>query len=224
MSIKDWPASERPREKLLQSGAKALSDAELLAIFLRTGIAGTSAVQLARNLLAEFGSLRMLIAADIEQFCQAKGLGEAKYVQLQACIELSQRYLAEEMSRDSVLTSPDATRRYLMARLRAEPNELFGILLLDNQHRVLKFEALFHGTIDQASVYPRVLVQKVLAHNAAAVILTHNHPSGVAEPSESDRLITTKLIAALNLIDVRVLDHFVIGGSDVVSFAERGWI
>lgn len=224
MSIKDWPASERPREKLLQTGAASLSDAELLAIFLRTGMAGMSAVDLARSLLADFGSLRSLLGADCQRFCQAKGLGEAKFVQLQACIELSQRYLAEEMSRDNPLTNPEATRRYLQSRLRDEVNEVFAMLLLDKQHRVLKFDIIFQGTIDQASVYPRVLVQKVLAHNAAAVILSHNHPSGIAEPSESDKQITEKVIAALDLIDVPVLDHLVIGESHCVSFAERGWI
>ena len=224
MGIRDWPAAERPREKLLSRGAKALSDAELLAIFLRTGVSGCDAVELARRLLGEFGSLRGLFAADQHSFCQAHGLGVAKYVQLQAVLEMSCRYLDEEMKRGDALTSPSATRRFLQARLRDRPQEVFALLLLDNQHRVLQFAELFFGTLDAASVYPREVVQTVLKYNAAAVILCHNHPSGVAEPSRADRSLTDRICAALGLIDVRVLDHLVIGDGETVSFAERGWL
>ena len=224
MGIRDWPAAERPREKLLNQGAVTLSDAELLAIFLRTGVSGCDAVTLARTLLQQFGSLRGLFAADKAQFCQAHGLGEAKYVQLQAVLEMSCRYLDEEMKRGDALTSPSATRRFLQARLRDRPQEVFALLLLDNQHRVLQFAELFFGTLDAASVYPREVVQTVLKYNAAAVILCHNHPSGVAEPSRADRSLTDRICAALGLIDVRVLDHLVIGDGETVSFAERGWL
>ena len=224
MGIWDWPAAERPREKLLSKGAAALSDAELLAIFLRTGVSGMDAVELARRLLMEFGSLRGLFAADQRQFCQAHGLGEAKFVQLQAVLEMSCRYLDEEMKRGDALTSPTATRRFLQARLRDRRQEVFALLLLDNQHRVVHFTELFWGTIDAASVYPREVVQTVLKYNAAAVILCHNHPSGVAEPSRADRSLTDRLCAALGLIDVRVLDHLVVGDGETVSFAERGWL
>ncbi len=193
MSIKDWPAQERPREKLLERGAQALTDAELLAIFLRTGVAGKSAVDLARQLLGEFGSLRALLEADLAAFSAHLGLGPAKFSQLQAVLEMGRRHLAEGLKRDSALESPQQVRDYLKARLRHEPHEIFGCLFLDTRHRVLAFEALFHGTIDGASVYPRQVVKRALAHNAAAVILTHNHPSGIAEPSQADRLLTTRV-------------------------------
>lgn len=224
MAITDWPADERPREKLLQRGAQALSDAELLAIFLRTGVPGCNAVELARQLLQEFGSLRALLTADKAQFCQGKGLGPAKYVQLQAVLEMSNRYLGEFLHRSDTLSSPDLVKRYLQCKLRDRHQEVFAMLLLDNQHRVLQFNELFFGTIDSASVYPREIVRTVLKHNAAAVILCHNHPSGVAEPSNADRFITDRIIAALRLIDVRVLDHLVIGDGETTSFAERGWL
>lgn len=222
MAITDWPAEERPREKLLQRGAAALSDSELLAIFLRTGVVGLSAVDLARNLLKEFGSLRALMQADMAGFCQAKGLGEAKYVQLQAVMEMSRRHLAESLSRGDALTDPDSTRRFLVAQLRDRAHEVFACLFLDNRHRVIAFEELFNGTIDGASVYPREVVKRALAHNAAAVIFAHNHPSGVAEPSRADESITRRLKEALGVIDVRVLDHMVVGEGEPVSFAERG--
>lgn len=224
MSIKDWPAAERPREKLLEQGAAALSDAELLAIFLRTGIAGLSAVDLARRLLSDFGSLRALLEADRQQFAGHAGLGPAKYAQLQAVLEMGRRHLAERLRRDSALESPQAVRDYLKARLRHEPHEIFGCLFLDAKHRVLAFEALFQGTIDSASVYPRQVVKRALAHNAAALILTHNHPSGVAEPSQADRHLTQRLKEALALIDVRVLDHFIVGEGEPLSMAEQGWL
>ncbi|ALZ86685.1 MULTISPECIES: RadC family protein [Pseudomonas] len=224
MSIKDWPAQERPREKLLEQGAQALTDAELLAIFLRTGVAGKSAVDLARQLLGEFGSLRALLEADLAAFSAHLGLGPAKYSQLQAVLEMGRRHLAEGLKRDSALESPQQVRDYLKARLRHEPHEVFGCLFLDTRHRVLAFEALFHGTIDGASVYPRQVVKRALAHNAAAVILTHNHPSGIAEPSQADRLLTTRLKDALALVDVRVLDHFIVGDGEPLSMAEYGWL
>ena len=224
MSIKDWPAQERPREKLLEQGAQALTDAELLAIFLRTGVAGKSAVDLARQLLGEFGSLRALLEADLAAFSAHLGLGPAKYSQLQAVLEMGRRHLAEGLKRDSALESPQQVRDYLKARLRHEPHEVFGCLFLDTRHRVLAFEALFHGTIDGASVYPRQVVKRALAHNAAAVILTHNHPSGIAEPSQADRLLTTRLKDALALVDVRVLDHFIVGDGEPLSMADYGWI
>lgn len=224
MSIKDWPAQERPREKLLEQGAQALTDAELLAIFLRTGVAGKSAVDLARQLLGEFGSLRALLEADLTAFSAHLGLGPAKFSQLQAVLEMGRRHLAEGLKRDSALESPQQVRDYLKARLRHEPHEIFGCLFLDTRHRVLAFEALFHGTIDGASVYPRQVVKRALAHNAAAVILTHNHPSGIAEPSQADRLLTTRLKDALALVDVRVLDHFIVGDGEPLSMAEYGWL
>lgn len=222
MAITDWPAAERPREKLIAKGPEALSDAELLAIFLRTGLPGCSALDLARELLAAFGGLRPLLEADQQQFCRHKGLGDAKYVQLQATLELARRHMAESLSRHDVLDEPAAVRRYLLARLRDRRNEVFAVLFLDSRHRVIACEELFQGSIDSASVHPRVLVQRALAHNAAAVILAHNHPSGLAEPSRSDELITGQIVAALRLVEVRVLDHFVVGDGAAVSFAERG--
>lgn len=224
MAITDWPLAERPREKLLERGAAALSDAELLAIFLRTGVTGSSAVDLARELLARFGSLRALVTADCAQFCEARGLGQAKYVQLQAVIEMGRRVLAEELRRGDVLSDPAATRRYLTAWLRDRDREVFGALFLDSQHRVLAAEELSHGTLDSASVYPREVVRRALALGAAAVIFAHNHPSGVAEPSSADRALTDRLRQALALVDVRVLDHFVVGEGRPTSFAERGWL
>ncbi|WP_027854338.1 RadC family protein [Marinobacterium litorale] len=224
MAISDWPAQERPREKLLSRGARALSDAELLAIFLRTGVKGKSAVDLARELLERFGGLRPLVEADQARFCAALGLGEAKYVQLQAVMELSRRHLAATLERGSALESPQAVRQFLAAQLRHERREVFACLLLDNRHRVISFEPLFYGTIDAASVYPREVVSLALREGAAALILAHNHPSGVAEPSRADRQITQRLVDALALVDIRVLDHLVIGDGESSSFAERGWI
>ncbi|HIJ21963.1 MAG TPA: DNA repair protein RadC [Gammaproteobacteria bacterium] len=223
MAITDWPEGERPREKLLQRGAQSLSDAELLAIFLRTGLPGKSAVDLARELLERFGGLRQLLEADHSTFCSAKGLGDAKYAQLQATLEMSCRHLKAQLSKGDVLTSPQLTRSYLSSRLRGYPQEVFAALYLDNQHRVITFETLFTGTIDGASVHPREVVRSALQHNAAALIFAHNHPSGVAEPSASDRSITQTLKEALSLVDIRVLDHIIIGdGESTTSFAERG--
>jgi len=224
MSIPDWPAAERPREKLLQRGAAALSDAELLAIFLRTGLPGRTAVDLAREILGHFGGLRGLLGAGRREFCSRPGLGEAKYAKLQAVLELARRHLDATLSRGDALSDPATTRRYLASRLRDHPHEVFACLFLDNRHRVIAFEELFRGTIDGASVHPREVVRRALHHNAAALILAHNHPSGVAEPSEADRRITRRLQEALALVDVRVLDHVVVGDGESVAFAERGWL
>ncbi|MDF2179287.1 DNA repair protein RadC [Aliiglaciecola sp. CAU 1673] len=222
MKLADWPKQERPREKLLTLGACALTDAELLAIFLRTGISGLNAVELSAQLIQRFGSLRALLAANRQDFCAAKGLGDAKFVQLQAVLEMARRYLLEPLQRGAVFCNAEDTRNYLIARLRDEPHEVFAMLLLDAQHRLIAFKAVFQGTIDSAAVHPRVLVKTALDHQAAAVILAHNHPSGVAEPSEADRQITQRICDAMALMDIRVLDHFVIGDGQAVSFAERG--
>ena len=224
MSIRDWPAAERPREKLLEHGSASLSDAELLAIFLRTGVSGKSAVDLARHLLTEFGSLRALLEADLSAFCRQLGLGPAKFSQLQAVLEMSRRHLAERLRRDSALESPQAVRDYLKSVLRHEPHEVFGCMFMDSKHRMLAFEVLFRGSIDSASVYPRQVVKRALAHNAAAVIFCHNHPSGIPEPSEADRTLTQRLIKALDLIEVRVLDHFIVGDGLPLSMVEYGWM
>ena len=224
MSIRDWPAAERPREKLLEQGSASLSDAELLAIFLRTGVSGKSAVDLARHLLAEFGSLRALLEADLGSFCRQLGLGPAKFSQLQAVLEMGRRHLAERLRRDSALESPQAVRDYLKSLLRHEHHEVFGCLFMDSKHRMLAFEVLFRGSIDSASVYPRQVVKRALAHNAAAVIFCHNHPSGVPEPSEADRTLTQRLTEALDLIEVRVLDHFIVDEGEPLSMVEYGWM
>ncbi|TQV82549.1 JAB domain-containing protein [Exilibacterium tricleocarpae] len=222
MAIRDWPSAERPREKLLSRGAGVLSDAELLAIFLRTGCRGKSAVDLARELLAQFGGLRQLLEADQQCFCRARGLGMAKFSQLQATLEIARRHLRETLDREDALESPAAVRQYLRAHLRHQQQEVFAVLFLDSQNRPLAYEELFTGTIDGASIYPREVVKRALHRNAAALILAHNHPSGIAEPSQADIRITERLRQALGLIDVRVLDHMVVGDTEVVSFAERG--
>ncbi len=224
MPINHWPSAERPREKLLQRGSAALSDAELLAILLRTGVAGKSAVDLAREMLNSFGGLRPLLEADQHAFCRIRGMGTAKYVQFQAVLEIGRRYLEARLEREDPLTSPQHTRSYLMTRLRHYPHEVFAALFLDNRHRVITYEELFRGTIDGASVHPREVVKQALTHNAAALILAHNHPSGIAEPSNADRSLTQRLKKALALVDIRVLDHFVIGDGDAYSFAEHGLI
>ena len=221
MAITDWPSEERPREKLLSKGSSALSDAELLAIFLRTGIKGVSAVDLARQLLKSFGTLRALFTASQTEFCRHKGLGEAKYVQLQAVLEMANRHLSENLKRDYSITSPADTLNYLRRLLRDLPHEVFGCLMLDNRNRIIIYRELFRGTIDGASVYPREVVKQALADNAAAVIFAHNHPSGIAEPSQADIQITTRLKDALALVDIRVLDHVIIG-DEAICFSERG--
>lgn len=221
MPITDWPLEERPREKLLALGSQSLTDAELLAIFLRTGTRGKTAVDLSNDLLDGFNGLRQLLKADQKSFCKHHGLGTAKYAQLQAVLEMSRRYLSEGLQRGDSLTSPQETRDFLTSQLRDYAYEVFAVLFLDQRHRVIHFEEMFRGTIDGASVYPREVVKKALEHNAAAVIFAHNHPSGVAEPSQSDERITQRLKEALGLVDIRVLDHFVVG-DEVISFAERG--
>ncbi len=223
MAITDWPSAERPREKLLSKGASALSDAELLAIFLRTGIRGVSAVDLARQLLNNFGSLRALLTASREEFCSHKGLGDAKFTQLQAVLEMSNRHLNEALMRNDSLSSPTDTLRYLHSQLRDRQHEIFACLMLDNRNRVIAFRELFRGTIDGASVYPREVVKQALTDNAASVILAHNHPSGVSEPSQADIQITERLKSALALVDIKVLDHVIVG-EQTLCFSERGLI
>ncbi|HET6604936.1 MAG TPA: DNA repair protein RadC [Xanthomonadaceae bacterium] len=221
MSIRCWPVDERPREKLLRHGAGALSDAELLALFIGSGGRGRDAVQVARGLLAA-GGLRTLLDTDAAQMAALPGLGPARACALKAALELGTRHLAGSLARGAALTDPAAAGRYFATRLRPHPNEVFACLFLDNRHRAIAFEELFRGTIDGAQVHPREVVRRSLAHNAAAVMFGHNHPSGVAEPSAADRAITRRLADALALIDVRVLDHFVVGDAEAVSFAQRG--
>ncbi len=222
MAIRDWPSEERPREKLLDKGAGALSDAELLAILLRTGMAGHSAVDLAREILMSFHSLRRLIAADRARFCAHPGLGPARYAELQAAAEISRRQLAESLRAGPSMASPRATGEFLRAKLRDLEHEVFCCLFLDNRHRLIQFEELFRGTIDGASVHPREIVKLALQRNCAAVIVAHNHPSGIAEPSRADELITQRVKEALALVDIRLLDHIIVGDGASVSLAERG--
>jgi DNA repair protein RadC len=224
MAITDWPEGERPREKLLQRGPSALSDAELLAIFLRVGMRGKSAVDLARDLMARFGSLTRLFSAGLDECLAVPGLGSAKYAQLQAVLEMARRALAEEMRTGDALGSPRAVREFLRLRLAGLPHEVFMAVFLDAQNRVLAEEELFRGTLTQTSVFPREVVKRALAHNAGGVIFAHNHPSGVAEPSQADRWLTEQLKTALNLVDVKVLDHFIVAAGQGCSFAERGWL
>lgn len=222
--LKDWPSCEKPREKLLNQGAESLSDAELLAIFLRTGVKGCHVVDLARNLLTSFGSIAAIYKASMGDFCGMHGLGQAKYVQLQACLEMTKRYLNEELKNGVSLTSSQACKDYLVAQLRGESREVFAVLFLNNQHQVIHFERLFFGTINASAVYPRVVLEKALMYQSSAVILAHNHPSGVAEASFADRNITNQLQEALAMIDIKVLDHMIIAGHQCFSFAEHGLI
>src|ERR1700723_1212515 len=224
MAIRDWPECERPREKLLEKGAAALSDAELLAILLRTGTPGSSALDLARGVLKSFDSLRKLIASDRQRFCAEPGLGPARYAELQASVEIARRQMSETLRTGPSLASPRATRDYLSARLRDLEHEIFCCLYLDKRHRLIKFEELFRGTLDGASVHPREIVKLALQRNAAAVIIAHNHPSGVAEPSQADEFITQRVKEALALVDIRLLDHIIIGDGATVSLAERGLV
>jgi DNA repair protein RadC len=224
MSIRHWPGTERPREKLLERGAHALSDAELLALLLGSGVKGRSAVELARELIADFGSLRNLLSADGPRCLKRTGVGPARYAIMQAAVELTRRHFREALRLGPELTAPDATRTFLLAQLRDRPYEVFCCLYLDNRHRLIAFEELFRGTIDRAGVHPREVLRQTLLHNAAAVIFAHNHPSGVLEPSQADELITRRLKEALGLIDVRVLDHFIIGDGHCFSFSEHGLI
>ncbi len=222
MRITDLPAHDRPRERLQRLGAPALSDAELLAVFLRTGHRGCSALELAQRLLATFGGLSGLLSAPAGAVVAAAGMGPAKHAQLSAAAELSRRALASTCARGSALCSPRDSAEFLRAWLRPFPYEVFACIFLDNRHRVIAAEELFRGTIDGASVHPREVVRRAIAHNAAAVICAHNHPSGVAEPSAADVAITRRLTEALALVDVRVLDHFVVGDEAPLSMAERG--
>ena len=222
MSLRDLPEDERPREKLLRKGAASLADSELIAIFLRIGVKGKSAVDLARELLERFGSLGGIVGADVAEFTEIDGLGEAKYVQLQAAVELTRRALDQEMRGADNLSSPDAVRRYLRLLLEQRRVEVFVGLFLDAQNRLIAARELFSGTLTQTSVYPREVVKGALSHNAASVIFAHNHPSGVAEPSRADETLTKTLKQALALVDVRVLDHFIVGRGSILSFAERG--
>lgn len=222
LPISQWPSHERPREKLLTQGAEILNDAELLAIFFRTGLKGKTAVDLAREVLQMHGGLRQLLAATPQVFCQTRGLGLAKYIHLQASIELGKRYLKAKISKHNVLTCPEDTRRFLMTQLRDKRQEVFACLFLDTKYHIIAYEELFHGSLNSAEVHPRVVLEKTLYHNAAALILCHNHPSGNAQPSESDIDITKKIINALSFVDVLVLDHLIIGDGEMVSLAERG--
>jgi DNA repair protein RadC len=224
MTIRDWPVRERPREKLLDKGAAALSDAELLAILLRSGQRGRSALDLARQVLASFGSLRQLLAADHTRACAEPGLGSARYAELQAAAEIARRQLGETLRTGPCLSNAHATRDYLTAKLRHLEHEVFCCLHLDRRHRLIHFEELFRGTIDGASVHPREIVKLALRRNAAAMIVAHNHPSGVAEPSQADEFITRRLKEALALVDIRLLDHIIVGDGVSVSLAERGII
>jgi len=218
MAISDWPAGERPRERLLAQGAAALSDAELLAILLRTGMRGKSAVELGRELLARFRSLAGILGADL---AEVKGLGPAKRAQFAAALELARRSVRQEMKADA-LTSPGAVRDYLRLAISGREHEVFVCLWLDAQHRVIRSEELFRGTLTQTSVYPREVVKAGLRNNAAAVIFAHNHPSGAAQPSQADELLTRNLKESLALVEIKVLDHFVVAGHQAISFAERG--
>lgn len=224
MQITELPEQQRPREKLLNLGPETLTDAELLAIFLRTGVSGMNAIELAESLLKQTHSLHNLFNATLSEFSAIKGMGAAKYAQLQAVMELCKRYLKEPCLRETVFDSPDSVRKYLTMKLRGLGHEVFVVLYLDNQNRLIKDEVLFQGTINAASVYPREVVKAALKMNAASLILAHNHPSGIAEPSQADKLITKKLQQALNLIDVQVLDHLIVAGPSCLSFAERGLI
>ncbi|MFT6735186.1 MAG: DNA repair protein RadC [Polaribacter sp.] len=223
-NLLSWPVNERPREKLLQKGANSLSDSELLAIFLRTGTRGKNVIELSREIISQFGSLKSLFSASEKEFCSIKGLGTAKYVQLQACLEMSQRHMEEQITQQDVMKNPAQVKQYVQSRLVSKPNEVFAAVFLDNQHHVLAYEELFFGTINASSVHPRVVIQRCLFHNAAAVIIAHNHPSGVSEPSISDIDITKTLKTALALVDVRLLDHLIVAAHQVSSLAEKGQI
>ena len=222
MKIQDWPINERPREKLLKLGAHTLSDAELLAILINTGKKGHSAVELARMAINEFGSVQSLLFASMPHLVKLPGLGQAKYALLQACNELFKRAMAEKLSQKSCFTNADTASDYLRAQLSQNKREVFAMLLLDSQHQLIAYREMFTGTINSAAVYPRELVKQAMDDNAAAVILAHNHPSGIAEPSQADIQITQRIKQAFALVDVTVLDHFVIGHSSAVSFAQRG--
>lgn len=224
MAITDWPEDQRPRERLIKHGAGVLSDAELLAVFLRVGVSGKSAVDLGRDMIGHFGSLNRMFSAGLDEFSALNGLGPAKYAQLQAVMELTRRALAEDMKAGDALSSPSAVKQYLQLMLGNQPYESFAVLFVDVKNRLIAAEELFRGTLTHTSVYPREVAKSALAHNAASIILAHNHPSGSPEPSAADRHLTQALKQALALVDVRVLDHFVVAGRHVYSFAEHGEI
>jgi len=224
MAINEWPEDQRPRERLIKYGASALSDAELLAVFLRTGVTGKSAVDLGRDMISRFGSLSGLFAASLKDFSSLHGLGSAKYAQLHAVLELAKRAISEELQENASLSSPQAVKNYLQLMIGNKPHESFAILYLDVKNRLIKSEELFRGTLNHASVYPREVVKSALHQNAAAIILAHNHPSGSCEPSQADISLTQTLKQALALVDVRVLDHFIVANPNVYSFAEHGLI
>ncbi|SDK83384.1 DNA replication and repair protein RadC [Methylophilus rhizosphaerae] len=224
MAITDWPERERPREKLLRAGAVALSDAELLAIFLRVGVTGKTAVDLARDLLRHFQSLNGIFSASIADMQQVHGMGISKYSQLQAVLEMSKRALGETLRLEDNFNSPAQVKAYLKLQLSHLPKEVFGIMFLDAQNRLIAYEKLFEGSLMQTSVYPREVVKRALALNAAAVILSHNHPGGAVAPSRADEQLTQTLKESLNLVDVKVLDHIIVAGQDTFSFSEQGLI
>lgn len=224
MAITDWPEQERPREKLMRAGAAALSDAELLAIFLRVGMAGKTAVDLARDLLQHFQSLNGVFSADVQQMTAVPGMGESKYCQLQAVLEMSKRALGETLQQKDSFRSPAQVKDYLQLQLSHLQREVFGIMFLDAQNRLIAYETLFEGSLMQTSVYPREVVKRALALNAAALILSHNHPGGSAVPSRADEQLTISLKDALNLVDIKVLDHIIVARQETFSFSERGLI
>lgn len=223
MAITDWHVNDRPREKLLKFGELSLSDAELLAIFLRVGVKGKSAVELAQDLLNHFGSLHSLLNADEAEFCQAKGLGQAKYAQLRAVLEISKRHFESGLKKELTFSQPDEVAKYLFSQIGNQQRETFGIILLDQQNNLIKFQALFTGTINQASIHPREIIKAVLDNNATSIILAHNHPSGDPTPSQQDIDVTNSLIKTLKIIDVNCLDHIIIGDNGRwTSFVEKG--
>lgn len=222
MSIRDWPLRERPREKLLAGGATALSEAELLAIVIRCGTRGLSAVDLSRDLLLKFGSLRALLSADVKRFCERPGMTPTRYAELQAALELTRRHYEMALRSGPGLMCPRTTQEYLIARLRDRPYEVFCCLYLDNRNRLIAFDELFRGTVNGANVHPREVIKQALAHNAVSVILAHNHPSGIAEPSAADELITHRLREGLALVEIQLLDHLVVGDGECISFRQRG--
>lgn len=224
MGINHWPEDQRPRERLIKHGAPALSDAELLSVFLRVGVKGKSAVDLGRDMLLQFGSLRALFAANLKEFAQIHGLGSAKYAQLQAVLELAKRSISEELETNSSLSSPQAVKQYLQLQIGNKQYESFVVLFLDVKNRLITAQELFRGSLSHASVYPREVVKSALAQNAASIILAHNHPSGSPEPSQADLSLTQTLKSALALVDIRVLDHFIVANNTVYSFAEHGQI
>ncbi len=224
MGINHWPEDQRPRERLIRQGAQVLSDAELLSVFLRVGVRGKSAVDLGRDMLDEFGSLRTLFSASLQDFSKVHGLGTAKFAQLQAVLELAKRSISEELQFNSTLSSPQAVKQFLQLQIGNKQYESFTVLFLDVKNRLISAQELFRGSLSHASVYPREVVKTALSYNAASLILAHNHPSGSTEPSQADLSLTQTLKSALALVDIRVLDHFIVANNQIYSFAENGQI